>query len=785
MRLFEVRRAQRSKFTERRERLQKQKLVESEADSDTKPLDRRTPRLPAQHTRFFGREEEISQLMEMLSPAGETDSAERIAAQRLVTLLGPGGSGKTRLATQVAGKLVDAFDGAVYFVPLADVVEEHGIAEATMSALGIQPQHSRKPLVQIAGHLGDGPALLVLDNMEQLPGCGSQFVNELLAKVPDVVCLATSRKVIGLDGEREYQVQPLPVPTMPGTPDRLIEFASVQMFVDRAQNVLPAFQVTERNADALAAVCEKLEGIPLAIELAAARVKALTPAQILTQLDDRFGFLVSRNSNRDTRHQTLRAAFDWSFDLLSEELRRFLAVLSVFRGGWSLEAARAITADPDALEVLEQLIERSLVIAREIGDEMCYQMLESLREYASEKLSEKARSMALLRHAQFFGRVAEEAEPKLRWSDADEWIERLDADRLNLMSALAFTKGEEDGLRLAGALWRFWYLRGYHHEGLEQLETALAAFPAGTPEARAKANLGLGVLAQHQGDPGHADALLQSSLELAQEAGDAFLTGEALHNLALLAVQRGDRGQARELSERALEQRYAINDRWGAAATLCTLGSIEQGLGNASGAEKYYRESRRIYEEIGDDRQSALVLNNLGTLSLENGDLAEARLSHELSLSLFRQQKNRWAVAAALNNLGEVALGQGDPERAVDLFRQSLRQLYELGDKAAAVNPLAGLGIVARKGGDPVRAARLLGASHALRAAQDAALSQAGQAQFDAEVGEVRDDLSPADFKAAWDYGSALSWKKIVAYGLEQESRIIDSAPMQILAKMS
>jgi predicted ATPase len=661
------------------------------------------------------------------------------------------------------------YEGSVYFASLGDATDSNGIVRAVLAALGIRSAGDRDPLSQVAGGLSGQPSLIVLDNLEQLIECGGSFVAELLTAVPSVTILATSRQPLGIKGEREFPVRPLPVPTMPGTPDRLIEFACVQMFVDRAQAVCHDFQITDRNAHALAAVCQKLEGLPLAIELAAAHANALTPAQMLTQLGDRFRFLVSRRKHGGTRHQALGAAFDWSFELLPEDLRRFIARLSVFRGGWTLEAAEHICEDRDALAAIEELIERSLIVPHEIQDSMRYQMLESLREYASVRLDAGERSRTLSRYTEFFLRMAEEAEPRLRGDKADEWIARLDADHGNFMEALDLTMGREAGLRLAGALWRFWYLRGYVRDGSEYLAAALAGTLDGSEIARSKACLGLGVLVQYQGDPERADELMKESLNLAEAAGDAFLTAEAYHNLALLAIQRGEREIARQMCEQALAQRYAIDDDWGAAASLSVLGSIEQILGNLPKAEEYYREGHRTYEEIGDEHQSALLLSNLGSLAYEKGDYAGARVSYELSLTLFRERKNRWAVAGTLHNLGEVAREQSDVGRADDLFRQSLSEFADIGDRATAAMPLAALGGLARRQGDFIKSARLLGASHALRQAQGLALSGAGQLEIDAELEAVKTALTPEDFATAWNYGTSLNWKRAVSLALYRE----------------
>jgi predicted ATPase len=349
-----------------------------------------TSNLPLQFTRFFGRREEIERLTKMLS-SGEgqrvgdersrPDASLNLHPSRLVTLTGPGGSGKTRLALEVAERCVAARRGAVWFVPLADLSDPRLIIDAIRDALHLTPSPEAAPLEQVVAALSHQPTLLVLDNFEHLVAAGAPLIRTLRERVPTLQCLVTSRQRLEVEGEREFPVLPLPTPEEWNNPEQLSLYESVQLFVDRAQAVQPDFQVTNANAAAVAELCHRLEGIPLALELAAARIRLLTPAQMLAHLEHRLDFQTSSRRDATARHRTLRAAVDWSYELLSSELQQFFAWLSVFRGGWTLQAAAAVCEESAALDYLSQLQACSLIVAEEISGESRFRMLETLREY--------------------------------------------------------------------------------------------------------------------------------------------------------------------------------------------------------------------------------------------------------------------------------------------------------------------------------------------------------------------------------------------------------------------
>lgn len=848
-------------------------------------------RLPLKLTRFFGRESELSRLLDYLSPgqggggnnnrssrdrrgsisypdiapqedeglgyprsdrsdeegpehyfdralnafSEEASQTATPSHQRLVTLLGPGGCGKTRLALEAATELAGAYSNAVYFVPLAEVSEGQAIPGAILDTLPVARSVNRDPMEQIVEFLAVRPSLLILDNLEQITDSGADIVWRLLESIPTLTCLVTSRHLLELQGEIEFAVRPLPVPAKPGTPERLLEFASIQMFVDRAQAACPDFQITSRNSAAVAAVCRALEGIPLAIELAAARAQVLTPSQMLKQLADRFEFLVSRNRNVEPRHRTLWAAVEWSYDLLPPDLQHIFRSLSVFRGGWTLEAAQAVceteseTGDPvrqnraglkrksvsrlsgarketgRTLASLEQLAQRSLIVAEPCEDSMRYRMLETLREFAIESLKEDEEEIICQRHGAYYLRLAEFVGPQLRGGETQTWLERLDREHDNFLAALGWHDGDLAGLRLAGALWRFWFLRGHVTIGRQWLQNALAGtnaaeyMPAGaqcncggawhgqsndrgvsaacgsSPSSqtsytyRAKALTGVGALTMLQGDLSVSREFLSESEAVCRRLGDHAGLAETLNVCAVLADKQGNYKEAACCHEETLCLMRTLGDRWGQAMSLNNLGCVVQNLGDISKARACYRESQEIYKELRDWSQSAVVLNNLGSAAFEQGDVAEARVCYEQSLKLFQDMENRFAEAILLHNVGEVLFRQNDASSARPYFLQSLKLRLEMGNQAGLALPIAGLGNVARAVGDLVRAARLFAAAEVIHETHGTPLHPIGQRLFIEDVQAVREAMNANDFAAAWAFGRELPLDRVVVYAQQVE----------------
>jgi predicted ATPase len=642
-----------------------------------------TSNLPAQFTRFFGREEELARLQQMLL-TGET---------RLVTLTGPPGSGKTRLALQCARQLLEALHGAVWFVPLQAVWEARLIAGAVLAALGLPGLPDIEPLEQITEVLSRQPSLVVLDNFEQLTEEGAAVLRDLLERVPSLTCLVTSRRGLDLTGESQLLLAPLPTPAGEAVPEELVRCASVQLFVDRAQAVRPDFQVTQASAPIVSELCDRLEGIPLALELAAARAQVLTPSHMLAQLRHRFDFLVTRKRDVEDRHRTLHGAVDWSYQLLSPELQRLLARLSVFRGGWTVEAAEVVCEEPQAVEHLTQLEECSLILTDEVaeeGEEVRLRALETLREYGAELLSSQERAALRQRHAEHYLAFAEDAHPELRGKDQGRWLRRLERDHDNFRAALEWFKSAEDGaeagLRLACALARFWDVRGYLSEGRRHLEDMLAR-DGGTADASAptRALAAAGWMALGQGDFGAAQALLEESLGIARRLGAEREASESLLAMGHVAGGQGDYARAQKLCSEALAMSRALGDKPGIAASLDGLGRWTFAEGRVSTGREHFEGALAIWRELGDRGRLARCLGDIGFCwQIEEKferEYVKSRKLLEEALAIHRELGQRLSVSRCLANLGWMALSEEDDERSRVLWEEALTIARELGSR--------------------------------------------------------------------------------------------------------
>ncbi len=630
------------------------------------------PNVPPRFTRFFGRLEEIAQLREML----------RSYSVRLVTITGPAGNGKSRLSVEVAEQLADSFAGAVYFVPLADLRDPAHIAGAILDSLDVVRSPQKEPLEQAVEALSEKPTLLVLDNLEHLLEGGTDVVRTLLSGVPELKVLTTSRQLLGLSAERGFSLPPLPVPGTEETPEELSLYDSVQLFIDRAQQVIPYFQVNNANAAAVAALVGGLEGIPLAIELAAARVQVLTPTQMLAQLSHRFDFLATRKRDVSERQRTLRGAVEWSYRLLPPELQRFFSRLSVFRGGWSIEAAAQVCEEPLALDYLEQLRECSLVLSSETeAGAFRFRMLETLRQYGQERLAALREGEAINdRHLSYYLKLTKPNREILHGKEQKRFLETLDSENDNLRAALAWSSsGGADAIScmlLAGALARFWRIRGYFREGREWCAGALR----------------LGEIAHKQSNA--SGELADQTIEFDRARGHTF------HGAGILAFEQGEFAEARELHEQALTVWRNLGDREGVATSLNFLGAASRMQGDFVQAYALFDESLIIAREVGDREIQALVLNNLGLAADVQGDYAQAQVYHEENLQIRRELGDRENACGTLNNLGILALEQGQSSRARTLFEESLAFMREIGNRPWQSSVLTNLGMTAIEQGE-------------------------------------------------------------------------------------
>ncbi|MCW5935765.1 MAG: tetratricopeptide repeat protein [Fimbriimonadaceae bacterium] len=766
--------------------------------------------LPLQVTSFIGRDSELAAVHSLLQ------------AKRLVTLTGSGGTGKTRLALQAAADAIDRFEDGVWLVELAALADPGLVPQATAQALDLAEEAGRPVLRTLVEFLGAKQLLLVLDNCEHLLDAAARLADAVLRECPGVKVLTTSREPLGISGETTFRVPSLslPNPAQDRSPEALALFEAVRLFVDRAVSVHAGFQVTNDNAPAVASICHRLDGIPLAIELAAARVRSLTAEEISERLDSRFRLLTGGSRTALPRQQTLRSLIDWSYDLLSPQERLLLARLSVFAGGWTLEATERVVSgkeieDWETLDLLTSLVDKSLVVPEPLGDAMRYRLLESVRQYAREKLDGGGEGAAVRsRHRDFFLALAEEAEPQLKGAGQAEWLNRLEQEHDNLRAALEWSTGEADpaqALRLCGALWRFWMARGHFTEGRNWCRQALAlASGEGPDPARAEALNGAGVLDFMQGEFSAARASFEDSLAEYRALADRQGLASLLNNLGNVAKVLGDFPSARGSYEESLAIRRDIGDKYGTAASLDNLGNVVHNLGDYETAQAHYEESLAIRQEIGDRSGEANALNNLGIAASANGDNQAARAYLEACLQIRTELGDRVGVATALLNLGLVAHEQGDTDAARAFFERSLaiqketgsrtiesdthaqlgylalslgdtaaasrhqaeglRVRRDLGDRLGIAGSLEAFAILSVIGGEAELAARLLGAAAALREALGAPPEPSEQRDIDENTARARGLIGDAEFERLVSEGRSQPLEQAVEHLLQMHA---------------
>jgi predicted ATPase/class 3 adenylate cyclase len=667
-------------------------------------LEVRSRHLPVQLTSFIGREREMNELKRLL------------ATHRLVTLTGTGGCGKTRLAIQVAADLLEEYADGVWVVELEALVEPALVLQEIAQTLGVREEPGRTLLDTLSDRLRSRQMLLVLDNCEHLVTSCAAVADALLRSCPNLQVLATSREILGVKGETLYRVPPLTLPELQRLPPikQLKEYESVRLFTERALSNQPCFAVTAENASAVAAVCHRLEGIPLAIELAAARIRILSIEQLSARLEDRFRLLTGGSRTALPRQQTLRATMDWSYDLLSEAEQILLRRLSVFAGGFNLEAAEAVcagalVADDEVMELLGQLVDKSLVIVEVGADELRYRMLETIRQYGQQKLLGTGEAEPIRdRHRNRYLELAERAEPELCGPEQGEWLRRLETDYGNLRTSLEWALESRDvslALRLAGALSGFWHARGYTVEAREHM-AAVLALPDASPrtEARAKVLRLAGALANDQGHYNEARALCQESLTIWRELGNKQGIATVLNQLGEMEWERGNYADARALCEESLALRRELGDPGSIAGCLYYLGTIAYLQGDHQAARSLCEESLKTWHGLGDKRNIARSLNTLGSISSIQGNYQVARGLFQESLTLYRDLGDRRGTSEALSTLGDILHTCGDYSTAHSLLQESLTIKRELGDRLGIGETLGHLGQVALEEGDDATA---------------------------------------------------------------------------------
>ena len=675
--------------------------------------------LPPQRTSFVGREKELDECARLLQ---ET---------RLLTLTGIGGGGKTRLALKLAEHLLASYPEGVWFVDLAPLSHASGVVDALALALGVRGQPGRDLTETLCRHVGRKRMLLVLDNCEHLLESTTALVDALLGAVNELRIVITSREGLGIDGERPIAVRSLPVPglELAGDLQAVGASAAVRLFVDRARIVDPNFALTTENAPVVAEICRRLDGIPLAIELAAPRVRVLSVDEIRSKLDDRFRLLTG-GKKALPRHQTLWSVFEWSYDHLTLEERRLFRLLSVFAGGWTLAAATAVSSEAgdefETLELLTHLVDKSLVVVERVAPERVrYRLLETSRQFAQQKLNDAGEGeIERRRHLEYFAGWAEAREPLAVGPQRGEWLVDMEREHQNVLAALEWSDAAIDGvqpaLRLVAAVWRYWPTRGLSALGRDRLTQALGRAGAEAPTAaRARALSGAGRLAQRRGALVEARALLEESLSLYSRFGDRTGMARALNNVGLVCSQQGDH----------------------------------------DGARARFEESLALARETGDRRGASMCLNNLAEQCRERGDLKSARPLYEDALAEARLGGDPGNIALCLQNLAILLLQDGDAEGSRGFNLEALRIVRDLGLRALGVGVIEVAGGLALASGDLAHGARLGAASLSLFQAMGITrdpMNARMQARF---MASVRSVLSTSAFEQARIEGAALSYE--------------------------
>jgi non-specific serine/threonine protein kinase len=687
--------------------------------------------LPIQPTAFIGRESHRAAVKQLLSTA------------TLLTLTGSGGCGKTRLALQIGAEmLADTADG-VWVVELASLMDEGLVVQALLLALGIREEPNRPLIDTVIAYLTHKSLLLILDNCEHLIFACAQLATALMRSCPHLRILATSREALAIAGETVWRVPSMPSPdseavgTLKDLSGMVMEYESCQLFIQRAREAGAALELSCSSAVSVARICERLDGIPLAIELAAACVRYLSVEEISFRLDKRFQLLTGGSRTAIPRHKTLHALIDWSWETLGDQEKTLLSRLSVFAGGWAIEAAEFVctpypadassSADAqlstlsdisgdDVIGIIASLTAKSLVVAETKGETTRYRLLETIRQYSMEKLTERAEAKLIrCRHHRYYMALAEEAELQLQSAEQGKWLIRLEVEHDNLRAVMA-EKNNRDSLRLAVLLWRFWDMHGHLTEGRSHLSCLLTEWAGKVdPALFGNALNCAGNLAQDQGDYDSARSLYEQCIEIRRASGDRQGTAGPLNNLGLVAWLQGDCASARTMYGQALQINREFGNRAWEAANLANLGNVLKVLGDSVTSSAVHKAALEVHRELGDRRGIANDLIHLGNAASDEGDYAMARALYEQALEVHCELGDRVGESTDLGNLGNLAADQKNYTEASSLYEQALNINRELGDRAREALNLGNWGTAAAAQGDYASARALIRQSLTIR----------------------------------------------------------------------
>ena len=745
-----------------------------------KTLDSFHHNLPIQLTSFIGREKEISEVKQLL------------AERRLVTLTGPGGTGKTRLSLQVAADLIEAFRDGVWFIELAPITDPALVAVTVLTTLGLREDKDRPAIKVLTDYLQNRRALLIFDNCEHLVESSAQVVNEVLQACAQVKILGSSREALGVGGETPFRVPSLSVPDSLEniSAGDLNQFESVRLFVERATMVQSNFSVTSENASALTQVCRRLDGIPLAIELAAARVRMMKVSQIAARLDDSFSLLTGGSRTALPRQQTLRALIDWSYNLLPEAERKLLARLSVFVGGWSLEAAEAICSgegieEVEILDLLTQLANKSLVVVDDSGDEIRYRLLETIRQYARDKLLDFGEAASIrTRHLNYFVNFVDTAVLGLLSPQVVTWRNRWEVESGNVHIAVQWGL-QYDPQAALELVSQMTYegstaIAGSFVEVIHWLTEALAlveALPTAEGEqlhrrmvARGRGLVTLGAHAAMLGDYDQARPALKNGILLLRKSGDKreLAWALAVQGTGLFTMQEGGEDALANAQE-GLALFRELNDLVGQALTLVSMASL-LGIsgGDLKSAREHLKEGIRLLEQAETPQLAGLAFLEWGRIATIEGMDAEAGTKFEKSMELFMQLQDPFMINMARSELAHVLRRKAEYARALTLYREALVNWQQMGMRAAIAHELECFAFIARTLEQPARAATLLGSAEILRERIGSSMAPHERVEYDQELKELQVKLGKDKLEQAWSQGRSLSMEQAIMYALDE-----------------
>ena len=714
-------------------------------------LDARPNNLPVQLTNFIGREEELKEAKELLKDT------------HLLTFTGSGGLGKTRFALQSGADLIDDFESGVWLVELAAINDPFFLPQSVINTLGLKEEPNVTPENKLINYLKDKEILIILDNCEHLIEACAALTEKLLLSCPKLKIIATSREALKCTGEQIFRIPSLtkPDPNRKETTEELMQYESVRLFIERALAVNSEFRVTNENAPFLAEICSRLDGMPLAIELAAARTKVLSLEKIDERLEDRFNLLKGGVRTSLPRQQTLRALIDWSYDLLSEKEKSLWSKLSVFSGGWTLDAAEVICSDAETgkneiVDLMFQLSEKSIIIFNDIKER--YYMLETLKQYGIEKLKNK--NEIYDRFINYFMELSQKAEPEINGKNAKQWLDILEADHENFLSVIECSiniNKSEKGARAASALGKFWAIRGYFTAGRRLQENLLKNLEGADESVIGKSLNWLAEFAYHQGDYKQSRKYSEESMvlfrNLNNKQGIAIISGR----LGSISEHQGDYESARKLFEESLTIFRQLNDNNGVANILNNLGSLNFNLGEYGQARNYYKESLDLKRVIGDKHRISVSLNNLVLVALILGEYEEARKLNEESLELSEEIGDKRGISHSFSNLGEIEFACKNFELSKKYFTNSLNFQLELGLKREVAGSLISLAAIIQKSNNYSLSAKLIGTAEMDIDSIGGVLNKNIKELKEKTIAELYDHLSYEEFKKFRDEGKKMT----------------------------